>query len=98
MNPPVKRGLNTQDSVGAKKKRKRKHRQEQGDHLDMDTSLNTSISLMDAGLLSDYFARMITRSGTNLSSVELGDLSLPGMSTHSKDTLHPSWFFGLCLA
>lgn len=62
-----------------KKKRKTKFSQED-EALDMELGLNTLFTRMDNQLLADYLAQKLSRFGTELSSVEISDLTVSGMS------------------
>jgi len=100
LNPPRKRAAEGDNVAKTPKKRKRVHKDEAEDHLDLEKSINLSIGLMDSQLLSDYFARMTTRSGSDLSEVELGDLSLPGRSLYGWprwDISRRGWYARLTL-
>lgn len=71
-----------------KKHKKRKTRAEQEDEtIDIALGINTLFSRMDSQLLADYLAQKTSRFGTELSPIELSDLSVP--AGHIKDTT--SW-------
>ena len=78
LNAPTKRKVDDEPEPTVRKKRKRKAKVEAQEHLDLENSVNLSIGLMDSQLLSDYFARMTARSGSDLSAVEIADLSISG--------------------
>ncbi len=78
--------------VGAAKAKKRKQRDDQGPRkrrksasweddslLDLEVGVNRAFSSLDSQLLADYLSQKTGRFGTDLSSVELSDLYLPGM-------------------
>lgn len=81
MSDKLKRAAEADDAAPqapAKKRKRRNRKQEDDAHLDLENSVNLSVGLMDNQLLSDYFSRMVTRSKTDLTPVELADLSLSG--------------------
>lgn len=61
-----------------KAKKKKKQNSEEDDLLDTELSVNTLFSRMDNQLLADYLAQKTTRFGTDLSPVELSDLTVSG--------------------
>ncbi|PHH88686.1 hypothetical protein CDD83_7199 [Cordyceps sp. RAO-2017] len=71
-----------------KQRKKQKTRGREDDEtLNMDLGLNTLFSRMDNQLLADHLAQKTTRFGTDLSPVELSDLTVP--ATYIQDTT--SW-------
>lgn len=62
-----------------KKKRKSKYNAED-ESLDMELGLNTLIARLDSQLLADYLAQKTSRFGTDLSPVEISDLTISGLS------------------
>jgi protein CMS1 len=63
---------------GSRKKRKSAAKQEEDDMLDVEAGVNTAVSFMDGQLLSDHLAQKVNRFGSDLSSIELEDLAIPG--------------------
>ncbi|RBQ72371.1 hypothetical protein VDGD_02472 [Verticillium dahliae] len=65
----------------------KKHKKFQVDDslLDMDLGLNKSFSVMDNQLLADYLAQKISRFGSDLSSIEVSDLTVSGKCVHERD-------------
>jgi protein CMS1 len=64
---------------GLRKKRKSKPETWEDDGLlDLQAGLNRAFASMDSQLLSDYFSAQTSRLGSDLSSVELADLYIPG--------------------
>lgn len=90
-SPPqsTKRARNDDNDDGAeipevrpgKKAKRRKARsgvQDQDLDLDLERGLNLAIGRMDRGLLADYIAQRTKRFQSELSTVELEDLHIPG--------------------
>jgi protein CMS1 len=69
-------------SKSAKKKRKTKSNPEE-ECLDTELGVNTLFTRMDNQLLADYVAQKIGRFGTDLSPVELSDITVSGMFCYS---------------
>lgn len=69
------------DEGGSSKPKKQKKSPYQVDEslLNLDLEINEAFAVMDSQLLADYAAQKITRFGSDLSSIEVADLSLPGM-------------------
>ena len=65
------------DEGGLKKKRKKAVREDEED-LDVEAGLNRAFERMDSQLVADYIAKKTSRFGSDLSSVELGDLYISG--------------------
>ncbi|KAK7209565.1 hypothetical protein V2G26_016743 [Clonostachys chloroleuca] len=59
-----------------KKAKKRKGNFENNESLDSELGINTLFSRMDSQLLADHIAQKTTRFGTELSPVELSDISI----------------------
>lgn len=77
MSNPKKRAA--EDVPAVKKPKKRKAKQNPEDEcLDTELGLNTLFPKMDGQLLADYLAQKMGRFGTDLSPVELSDLTIPG--------------------
>lgn len=77
-NPKKRAAEDAPPSVKKSKKRKSKFSEE---GLDEQLGVNTLFARMDNQLLADHLAQKMTRFGTDLSPVELSDLSLSG-KTH----------------
>ena len=69
-------GSSTADRKG--KKRKNNKSADKDDGLDMELGVNTSIARMDNQLLADHLLKQLTRFGSDLSPVEISDLTIPG--------------------
>lgn len=67
-----------EDVPAVKKGKKRKGNSQDDESLDMELGLNTLFQRMDNQLLADHLAQKLTRFGTDLSPVEVSDLTLPG--------------------
>ncbi|WYZ45557.1 hypothetical protein EsH8_VIII_000873 [Colletotrichum jinshuiense] len=87
MSNPKKRAAPDQDGEGGKKKKKKSAFAVDETLLNGELGINESFAVMDNQLLADYTAQKLTRFGTDLSSVELSDLSISANSI--KDTT--SW-------
>ncbi|KAF7557051.1 hypothetical protein G7046_g6138 [Stylonectria norvegica] len=74
MSNPKKRGPD--DALPAKKPKKRKAKHQDDDSLDVELGLNTLFARMDNQLLADHIAQRLARFGTELSPVEISDLTL----------------------
>lgn len=61
-----------------KKSKKRKANAPDDDLLDTELGLNTLFTKMDNQLLADYLVQKLTRFGTELSPVEISDLTISG--------------------
>lgn len=66
------------EPVAKKSKKKKKAHNAEDDLLDAELGINTLFSRMDNQLLADYLAQRISRFGSDLSSIELSDISLSG--------------------
>jgi len=80
-----------EDGGATKVKKQKKSKYEVDDSLlNEELGINESFSVMDNQLLADYTAQKLSRFGSDLSSVELSDLTLSGMSlkTPSRFSLH----------
>lgn len=86
---PTKHARNDDDEDGpevpevrpVKKAKRRKARpgiQDQDLDLDLERGLNLAIGKMNRGLLADYIAQRTKRFRSELSTVELEDLHIPG--------------------
>ena len=80
MSNPKKRAA--EPAPETKKKKKTKFQQED-DALDMELGLNTLFTRMDNQLLADHLLQKLSRFGTDLSSVELSDLTVSGELLYS---------------
>jgi protein CMS1 len=77
-----------EDAPAAKKGKKRKGNKQDDESLDMELGLNTLFQRMDNQLLADHLAQKLTRFGTDLSPVEVSDLTLSGELFHHSSDLH----------
>lgn len=77
MSNPKKRAA-ADDEKPSKKAKKRKGGFQNDESLDSELGLNTLFSRMDNQLLADYLAQKTTRFGTDLSTIELSDLTISG--------------------
>ncbi|PKS09371.1 hypothetical protein jhhlp_003985 [Lomentospora prolificans] len=86
---PNKRPAADVDSGASKKKRRRKAKNnaEDDELIDLELGVNGAIAKMDSQLLADHLAQRTSRFGTDLSPVELSDLSISAV--YIKDTT--SW-------
>lgn len=77
MSNPKKRAAEAAPPSKKNKKRKTKFQHE---HEALDTALgiNTLVARMENQLLADHLAQKTSRFGSDLSSVELSDLAVPG--------------------
>ncbi|GKT66555.1 replication regulator [Colletotrichum tofieldiae] len=80
MSNPKKRAAPTQDAEGQKKKKKKSAYHVDETLLNGELGINESFAVMDNQLLADYTAQKIARFGTDLSPVELSDLSISANS------------------
>lgn len=64
-----------------KKSKKRKANAPDDELLDTELGLNTLFNKMDNQLLADHLAQKLGRFGTELSAVEISDMTVPG-KTH----------------
>ncbi|KDN67754.1 hypothetical protein CSUB01_07663 [Colletotrichum sublineola] len=88
MSNPRKRAAPSQDAEGQKRKKKKKSAYHVDETLlNGELGINEAFAVMDNQLLADYTAQKIARFGTDLSPVELSDLSISANSI--KDTT--SW-------
>nr|XP_036580838.1 uncharacterized protein CTRU02_09231 [Colletotrichum truncatum]KAF6788910.1 hypothetical protein CTRU02_09231 [Colletotrichum truncatum] len=86
MSNPKKRAAPDQDGEGRKKKKKSAYQVDET-LLNEELGINESFAVMDNQLLADYTAQKLTRFATDLSPVELSDLSISANAI--KDTT--SW-------
>lgn len=77
MSNPKKRSAETAPPPKKNKKRKTKSHPED-EALDTDLGLNTLFARMDNQLLADHLTQKTKRFGSDLSPVELSDLTVPG--------------------
>lgn len=61
-----------------KKSKKRKANAPDDDSLDVELGVNLLFTRMDNQLLADHLAQKLTRFGTDLSPVEISDLTMSG--------------------
>ncbi|GKT46021.1 protein CMS1 [Colletotrichum spaethianum] len=76
MSNPKKRAAPSQDAEGQKKKKKKSAYHVDETLLNGELGINEAFAVMDNQLLADYTAQKIARFGTDLSPVELSDLSI----------------------
>lgn len=83
---PNKRPAPDSGDTGSKKKRRRKpkHSAEDDELIDLELGVNGAIAKMDSQLLADHLAQRTSRFGTDLSPVELSDLSISGTTDDSR--------------
>ncbi|KAI9163460.1 Protein CMS1 [Paramyrothecium foliicola] len=77
-NPKKRAAEDPAPEKKSKKKRKAKYREDES--LDSELGLNTLFARMDNQLLADHLAQKLSRFGTELSSVELSDLTVSANS------------------
>lgn len=65
-------------SKQAKKKKKNKSSNPEDESLDTELGVNTLFSRMDNQLLADYLAQKTSRFGSELSPIEIADLTVTG--------------------
>ncbi|SPN99779.1 uncharacterized protein DNG_02632 [Cephalotrichum gorgonifer] len=75
------------DGPTKKKRRKAKPKFEDDELIDLELGVNGAIARLDSQLMGDHFAQKTSRFGTDLSPVELSDLSISAVCI--KDTT--SW-------
>lgn len=76
-----------EDGAASQAKKQKKSKYQVDDTLfNMELGINESFAVMDNQLLADYLAQKLGRFGSDLSAVELSDLSLSG--EHSSETGH----------
>lgn len=66
------------DAVVTKKSKKGKKNFDKDDSLNAELGVNTSFERMDNQLLADYLAQKLSRFGTDLSTIEISDLTISG--------------------
>ena len=66
------------EALAKKKRRKVKPKFEDDGLIDLEIGVNGAIAKMDSQLMADHLAQKTSRFGTDLSSVELSDLSISG--------------------
>lgn len=77
MSNPKKRAA-AEERLPEKRAKKKKGNKQDDDNLDTELGLNTLFSRMDNQLLADHMLQKTTRFGSDLSSIELSDISLSG--------------------
>jgi protein CMS1 len=78
MSNPKKRAAEDPAPEKKSKKKKRNAKFREDESLDSELGLNTLFTRMDNNLLADHLAQKLTRFGTELSPVELSDLTVSG--------------------
>lgn len=66
------------EAPAKKRRRKAKPKFEDDELIDLELGVNGAIARMDSQLMADHLAQKTTRFGTDLSPVELSDLSISG--------------------
>ncbi len=79
MSDLKRRAADDAPAKAAKKKRKSKY-QAEDESLDTELGVNTLFARLDSQLLADYLAQKTSRFGTDLSPVELSDITISGTS------------------
>jgi protein CMS1 len=77
-----KRGVVEQGAKKAARKAKSTKNTVDEDELDVDIGINRAFSHMDNQLLADYIAQRTRKYESDLSSIELEDKHIPGISCH----------------
>lgn len=67
-----------QENVAPKRRKKSKPLFEPHQDVNLEKSIDLAIGRMNSRLLADYVARQTKRFGSNLSPLELHDLTIPG--------------------
>jgi protein CMS1 len=80
MSNPKKRAAEDPAPEKKSKKKKRNAKFREDESLDSELGLNTLFTRMDNNLLADHLAQKLTRFGTELSPVELSDLTVSANS------------------
>lgn len=77
-----KRGTKVQvaPKEGAKKAKSKKAKRDEDDGLDLEAGINTAFANMDNQLVSDYIAQKTRKFESDLSSIELEDKYISGLS------------------
>ncbi len=78
MSNPKKREAEDDVPSSKKAKKKRKGNSQEDESLNTELGINTLFARMDSQLLADHLAQKATRFGTDLSPVELEDLTISG--------------------
>ena len=81
--PPKTKKRPAEDAQPENKIKKRKGNSQNDESLDVELGLNTLFQKMDNQLLADHLAQKLTRFGSDLSPVEISDLTLSGRSSQS---------------
>lgn len=66
------------DSAPVKKAKKKRKANVEDESLDTELGVNTLFQRMDNQLLADYLAQRLSKFGSDLSSIEISDITLPG--------------------
>ncbi|KAI6779997.1 uncharacterized protein J7T54_007473 [Emericellopsis cladophorae] len=77
MSNPKKRSAEDGSSSQKSKKKKKANALAHDDLYDTELGVNTLFAKMDNQLLADYLAQKLTRFGSDLSPIEISDLTLP---------------------
>ncbi|PFH59607.1 hypothetical protein XA68_12094 [Ophiocordyceps unilateralis] len=76
-NPKKRSAASAPDKQPKKKKTTNARNDQDDDIFDTDLGINTLFARMDNQLLADYLVQKTARFGSDLSTVELGDLAIP---------------------
>jgi protein CMS1 len=78
MSKTRKRGAEDGPSTVAPKGKKRKGNMDKDESYDTELGINTTFARMDNQLLADHLLQKLTRFGSDLSPVEVSDLTISG--------------------
>jgi protein CMS1 len=78
MSNSKKRQAEDEVATTAPKSKKKKSKFQEDDSLDMELGINSAIARMDNQLMADHLAQKTIRFGTELSTIELADLTISG--------------------
>lgn len=81
MSNSKKRQAEDEVSSAPPKSKKKKSKFQEDDSLDMELGINSAIARMDNQLMADHLAQKTIRFGTELSTIELADLTISGKLT-----------------
>lgn len=97
MSKSKKRAAPSEEGSRKRKKQKKSPYQVDESLLNVEAGINESFSVMDSQLLADYTAQKITRFGSDLSSIEVADLTISGKSHDAQPSSHASVVFAMIL-
>lgn len=78
MSKTRKRGAEDGPSTADRKGKKRKGNMDKDESYDTELGINTTFARMDNQLLADHLLQKLTRFGSDLSPVEVSDLTISG--------------------